>query len=128
MHEVEIWIPVITKDGDRSETMCTLFARRTLPVCPREGEQLSFHQSKGSNIEFKLASAIGSLRHNSVSVTVDDVSHYSVKDNGAHRFTTALRCSEIPAASKDDAKAIVAFMTSQADFEVDPYGANALGA
>ena len=128
MHEVEIRIEVVAKDGDRSETMCTLLARRSVPICPRKGEQLSFHQSKGSNIEFKLVSAIGPLRHNSVTVTVDDVDHYSVMDNGTHHFTTALLCSEIPAASNDDAKAIVTFMTTQAGFEVDPYGVNTIGA
>jgi hypothetical protein len=127
MHDVEIWITVTAQDGGRSETICSLFARRTVPVCPRKGEQLSFHQSKGSEIEFKLASAIGPMRHNTVTVTVDEVNHYSVKDNGKHHFNTALRCSELAAASRDDAKAIVKFMTSQADFEVDPYGINALG-
>ena len=127
MHEVEIWITVTAQDGARSETMCSLVARRAVQICPRKGEQLSFHQNKGSDIEFKLASAIGSMRHNTVTVTVDDVDHYSVKDNGVHHFTTALRCSDIRAASREDAKAIVMFMTSQAGFEVDPYGANALG-
>jgi hypothetical protein len=126
MHDIEIWITVTAQDGAQTETMCTLVARRAVPLCPRKGEHLSFHQGKGSDIEFKLVSALGPLRHNTVTVVVVDVHHYWVKDEGKHHFATALRCSEIPAASRDDAKAIVTFMISQADFAVDPYGVNAL--
>jgi hypothetical protein len=127
MNEVEIWITVGFQNGDRTETMCTLLARRTFHLCPRKGEKLSFLQSKGSAIEFNLLSEIGPLRRNLVMVTVDEVDHYSMKDNETHAFRTALRCSEVPAVSRADAKAVVDFMTSQAGFEVDPYGVNNLG-
>jgi len=89
-------------------------------------ETLSFHQAKGSNLEFKLVSPVGPARQTSVRVTIDEVSHYAVKSDGEVLFKTSLRCSEIPVVSEQDARVVCEFMTGQVGFEIDPYGVNKL--
>ncbi len=126
MYEVEIWIDVVCRGGGRNEAICTLFANHRLPTQPLMEETLSFHQAKGSNLEFKLISPIGPARHASVTVIVHEVSHYAVKSKNEMLFKTSLRCSEIPVASEQDARVVCEFMTGQLGFEIDPYGVNKL--
>jgi hypothetical protein len=126
MYQVEIWIDVVCRGDDRNETLCTLFADHKLPVRPLIGETMGFYQSKGSNLEYMLISPIGPVRQSSVRVAVDDVSHYAVNEEGEISFKTALKCSEIPVNSEEDARMICKFMTEQLGFEVDPYGVNKL--
>jgi len=126
MYEVEVWIDVVCRGGNRSETVCTLFANHRMPIRPLMEETLSFHQAKGSNLEFKLVSPVGPARQTSVRVTIDEVSHYAVKSDGEVLFKTSLRCSEIPVVSEQDARVVCEFMTGQVGFEIDPYGVNKL--
>jgi hypothetical protein len=129
MSEVEISIMVTWPQGDAAGAMCILLAHRPLPFCPRKGELLEFYQSKGSDFKFNLpatADAEGGFPSLPgypavVSVTVDQVQHYSIEEGGSYRLGTTLRCNEIAAASKEDARAMVTFLTSQAGFAVLPH-------
>lgn len=126
MHKVEIWIDIVCQGDGQCETLCTLFADHKVPMSPRIGETLRFHQAKGSNLEYTAISPIGPVRQSSVSVTITDVRHYAVSDGGNVHFKTALNCSEIPVASEEDARTVRKFMTEQLGFEIDPYGINKL--
>ena len=126
MYRVEVWIDVVCREGNRSEPVCTLFTDTEMPMRPLAGESLSFYQAKGSALEFELVSAIGVSRQSSVAVTVEDVRHYAVKSDDGVVFKTAVHCTEIPVASKNDARTVCTFMTTQLGFAVDPYGVNEL--
>jgi len=124
MYEVEIWIDVACRTGDRYETMCTLFANLDIPMRPMIGETLSFYPSKGSSLGFNLVSSIGIARQSSVNVTVDDVGHYAVKNENGILFKTSIRCSEILVASEEDARTVCELLISQIGFSFDPYATN----
>jgi hypothetical protein len=124
--EAEVWIDVVCRGDGRNETMCTLFARHVFPTRPLIDESLSFLQEKGSNLEFTLVSAVGLTRSSAVHVTVDEVSHYPVKDDKGLTFNMTIRCSPIYVAAEQDALVVCDFMTRQLGFEIDPYAINKL--
>ena len=124
--EVEIWFDVVCKTESRYEIMFTLFADHEMSIRPNINETLNFHQIKGSSFEFKQSSPIGPARQSIVSVTVEEVSHYLINEEGNIRYKTAIRCSEFPVISEDDAQIVCNIMTTQCGFEVDPYGINKL--
>ena len=72
----EFWLDVSVA-GDPA---CTVFGRIMMPVRPFAGERISFHQDKGSALEFQVEWPGVGWRHcNSVSVEVDEVSHYAAQ-------------------------------------------------
>lgn len=126
MFEVEIWIDVVEKGDGVLDTVCVLFAAHTMPVRPLTGESLSYFQGKGSEHEFELWTPIGPMRSNSVRVGVDEVSHYANKTEEGIVYRMSVRCEAIEVPSLGDAKAVCAFLTEQAGFELDPYAINRL--
>jgi hypothetical protein len=124
MFEVEIWIDVGCRTGSQYGAMCTLFADQRVPMRPMIGETLSFHPSHGTSLEFN--SPIGPSRQRLVTVTIDEVSHYAVRNDGEVSYKTTLRCSEILVLSEQDARTVCEFMTKQMGFDIAPYATNKL--
>lgn len=126
MYEVEIWIDVECHGTEGNETLCTLFADHRMPMRPQVGESLSFHQAKGSALEFNVIFPIGSVRSTTVSVEIEEVRHYAVNSDGSVVFKTAIRCGPIALLTKKDAQVVCKLMTEQLGFGVDPYAINKL--
>jgi hypothetical protein len=127
MIECELWVDIEckTEDGQR-EVVCTVFARQSLPVRPLIGEALSFHPAKGSKHSFNVAMSWGSMPASGASVEIQEISHYRGPLIEAEGFKTSLRCSPVAVPSIEDAKSLVAYLSSQHGFEIDPYGVNRL--
>lgn len=126
MHVIEIWIDVECHGTGKTETLCTLFADKKMPMRPQIGETLSFHQSKGSTLEFSVVLPTGPARSTNVRVEIEDVSHYAVNSDGEVIFKTAMRCCPVVVPTKEDARMVCKLMTEQLGFEIDPYGINSL--
>jgi hypothetical protein len=127
-HEVEIWVDLVCRGGDRCEPACTLFGRHLFPMRPQVDERISFHQEKGASYRFRLLTPLGTFSpEHSVSVNVDEIRHYAVPNGGDIRYITSLRLSPIDVEAEDDARHVRDFLTSQFGFEVDRYGVDILG-
>jgi len=90
------------------------------------GETLSFHPMKGTKLEYTTILPASPVRQSNVSVSIEEVRHYAVNNEGTMVFKTALNCSEVPVASKEDAQEVSNFMINQCGFEIDSYGVNNL--
>ena len=127
MFEFEIWIDVFEKGDGVSEPVCTLFAAHELPMRPLSGESLSYYGAKDARYQFHVCTTVGPVRSHSVRAEIDEVSHYAVNTEHGVVYKSVIRCVPIEVPLLEDAKALCAFMTEQADFELDPYGINRLG-
>jgi hypothetical protein len=125
LYDVELWVDVMLCSGSTRETLCTIFGRVDLPMRPVAGEQLSFHQEKYSDLQFgRVLEGIGIAQENSVSMEIEEVSHYGVPgEDGRSRFHTQIRCTEIPVPSVEDARTILAILKVHG-MELDPYAIN----
>ena len=112
MYDIEIWIDLVCLADQRNELLCTLFGNLTVPMQPRCGETIGFHQNKSSNFEFNIVSPIGIVKENSVRVEVEEVSHYATNDNGTVVWNTSIHSSEISVPTSADARQICEFLSS----------------
>ncbi|WP_396269986.1 hypothetical protein [Ideonella sp.] len=108
---------------------CTLFGSLDMPVRPLAGERISFHQEKGSDLQFQHVrfEAVCS-REASVSVEVEEVSHYSVRRDGRLVFTSVIRAHPLNVSTLDDVRVVRDILTKQCGLAVDPYGINVFDA
>jgi len=118
--EIEIWIDLQLPGF---EPICTFFGRRKFENRPLIGDRISFHPGKQPPHPFDLVTGLGSLKHTSIGLEVEEVSHYTSAQDSKASFITSIRCREIVAATLDDARHVADFMKSQG-FEFDPYGIN----
>ena len=129
MHSVEIWIDVCFLEDGKVAAACTLFGRHEMPIRPLTGESISYLQYAARGVEphwFTLHTNLGPDRTHLVRLDVEDISHYASSQESGHTFNTSVRLREITVVSLEDAKALCAFLCSQHNFEVDPYGLNRL--
>jgi len=123
MSSFEFWLDI----NCSGEPACTIFGELEMPVRPQIGERLSFHQEKGSSLDFQVEwPGVGYRRENSVSVEVDEISHYAVKSKGALGFKSVLRAAALNVRTLEDARVVRDILTVQLGLEVDPYGINVL--
>ena len=123
MSKFEFWLDIRCA----GEPACTIFGEIEMPVRPQIGERISFHQEKGSSLDFQVEwTGIGWRRDNSISVEVDDISHYGVKSKGGLVFKSAIRAVALNLRTFEDARVVRDILTKQLGLEVDPYGINTL--
>ncbi len=121
----EFWLDIAV-DGHAA---FTIFGRIEMPVRPMAGERISFHQAKGSSLEFEAEwPAVGWRRYNIVSVDVDEVSHYASRDDQGIRWMSVVRAAPLNVRAVTDAHVVRDILTRQIGLEIDPYGLNALDA
>jgi len=125
MSAFEFWLDI----NCAGQSACTVFGEIEMQVRPQIGERISFHQEKGSSYEFQVEwPGVGWTRENSVSVEIEDISHYGVKANGGVQFKTAIRGIALNVRTIEDARTVRDFLTKQIGLEVDPYATNTLEA
>lgn len=123
MIKFEFWLDIHCVDGPA----CTMFGEIDLPVRPQIGENISFHQGKGSTYEFLvMATDIDTMQANIVSVEIDDISHYGFPTENGVSFRSVLRARELKVATIEDARVVRDFLSTQSGLAVDPYGINRL--
>ena len=124
MNAFEFWLDIRVS----GEPACTIFGVLDLPVRPQVGERISFHQLKGSTLEFQSEwPGVGWHRENMVSAEVDEISHYGVPSKGKTlTFKSAIRAVPLNVRTIEDARVVRDILTKQAGLEVDPYGVNTL--
>ena len=127
MHHYDVWIDLeCAIDGVR-QVVGTAFGKREFPIRPMVGERVTFWSAQGSPTSFDLVTVCGSQSHHYVGVEIDDIAHHfhpSAEDVAASVY---LRCAPVVAASISDARKVLEFLVEQHGFELDPYGAKALG-
>jgi hypothetical protein len=125
MSTFEFWLEVRVS----GQPACTIFGRIEMAVRPLVGERISFMQDKGSALEFQVEwPDVGWRRDSTVSVEVDEISHYAVRSKQGIEFTALVRAAPLNVRAADDARAVRDILTKQLGFEVDPYGVNTLEA
>jgi hypothetical protein len=124
MSAFEFWLDIRVS----GEPACTIFGVLEMPVRPQVGERISFHQLKGSALEFQTEwSEVGWRRENMVAAEVDEISHYAVPSKGKTlAFKSAIRAVPLNVRTAEDARVVRDILTKQAGLEVDPYGVNTL--
>jgi hypothetical protein len=123
MSTFEFWLGIHVN----RQPACTIFGRLEMPVRPSVGERLSFHQTKGSALEFQVEwPEVGWSRQNLVSVEIEEVSHYVARTKQGVQVTSVLRTVPLNVRAVEDARAVRDVLTKQLGFEVDPYGINTL--
>jgi len=121
----EFWLDLAV-DGHAA---CTIFGRIEMPVRPMVGERISFHQAKGSSLEFEAEwPAVGWRRYNIVSVEVDEVSHYAARAEQGLQWMSVVRAVPLNVRAVTDARVVRDILTKQIGLELDPYGLNTLDA
>lgn len=128
LYKVEMWMSVGLRTGTELENLCTFFGEMSLPMRPLVGETISFHQDKSSSLSFHQCVPFGGTAEvNMVTVEVDAISHYGVRDdNGLPLFRTHVRCDRIDVPSLEDAKVIRFILEDHFKMEIDPYAINLL--
>jgi hypothetical protein len=91
------------------------------------GERVTFWSSQGSPTSFDLVTVSGSQSHHYVGIEIDDIAHHFHPSAEGVVASACLRCAPVVAASLADARRVLAFLVEQHGFELDPYGAKALG-
>ncbi len=125
MSVFEFWLDI----NCAGQSACTVFGEIEMPVRPQIGERISFHQEKGSSYEFQVEwPGVGWRREHSVSVEIEDISHYGVKSKGGVQFKSAIRGVALNVRAVEDARTVRDFLTKQIGLEVDPYAINTLEA
>ncbi|HET6829000.1 MAG TPA: hypothetical protein VFH35_09990, partial [Ramlibacter sp.] len=90
MSAFEFWLPIRCA----GEPVCTMFGVLEMPVRPHVGERVSFMQEKGSTYEFLVEQhGLGYSRERSVSVEVEEISHYAVRTKSGVQFTPVLQAA-----------------------------------
>lgn len=67
-----------------------------------------------------------SMESCSVTVTVDEIRQYDVRDRSGIEICQSIRCSPVYVVSETDARIVCNFMIRQFSFEIDPYAINKL--
>ena len=128
LYKVEMWISLGLRAGAELENLCTFFGEMSLPMRPLVGETISFHQDRTSSLSFHKCVPFGATAEvNMVTVEVDSISHYGVRDDdGLPLFRTHVMCDRIDVPSLEDAKVIRVILEDQFGMEIDPYAINIL--
>lgn len=124
MSTFEFWLDIHVSN----EPAFTVFGCVEMPVRPLVGERISFHQEKGSMLEFQVEwPGVGWTRQNLVSVEVDEIAHYAGRSKQGIEFTPVIRAVPLNVRAVEDARAIRDILTKQIGLSVDPYAINTLG-
>lgn len=124
MHQHDVWIDLeCAIDGVRT-VVCSLYAKREFPVRPLAGESLTFWSAEDSSISFNVVTAVGIRSHHYVATEIEDLAFHFYPNAPP---STLVRAGAVHLATVDDARQVVALLTEQHGFEVDPYGANRIG-
>ncbi|MDZ7812206.1 MAG: hypothetical protein U5L74_03420 [Ideonella sp.] len=125
MNTFEFWLDIHCAGSPA----CTLFGSLDMPVRPHAGERISFHQEKGSDLQFQRVrfEAVYS-REISVSVEVHEVSHHVRRMDGSLVFNSVIRGHPLNVPTLEDARVVRDILTKQCGLAVDPYGINVFGA
>ena len=126
MHQYDVWLDLECEVKGSLQVVCALFAKMTFPIRPIVGEPLTFWSAKDSNVQFSIVSVIGVRLVHYASTEIDNVAHHVSPLESGSEVRTNVRCAPIHVASISDAKLLVAFLTAQHGFELDPYGVNKL--
>lgn len=125
MNTFEFWLDIRCEGA----TACTIFGLLDMPVRPVAGESISFFQEKGSDLQFqRVRSKAVCSRETSVSVEVDEVSHYSGRRDGRLVFTSVIRALPLNVPTLEDARVVRDILIQQCGLELDPYAVNVLDA
>jgi hypothetical protein len=110
MSAFEFWLDI----NCSGQSACTVFGEIEMPVRPQVGERISFHQEKGSSYEFQIEwPEVGWSRANSVSVEIEEISHYGVKSKSGVQFKSAIRAVALNVRTIEDARTVRDFLTKQ---------------
>lgn len=126
MHQYDVWLDLQCEVNSSLQAVCTLFAKMTFPVRPMVGESLTFWSAKDSNMQFSIVSVVGVMLVHYASTEIDNIAHHVSPVESGSEMRTSIRCVPIHVASMNDAKVLVALLTEQYGFELDPYGVNKL--
>lgn len=125
MNTFEFWLDIHC-DGSPA---CTFFGSLEMPVRPHAGERISFHQEKGSDLQFlRVRFEAVCSRETSVSVEVDEVSHHACRKDGSLVFNSVIRAHPLNVPTLEDVRVVRDILTKQCGLAVDPYGINVLDA
>ena len=128
MHQYDVWLDLECASGQAPEVVCTVFGKLSLPIRPMVGENLTLWSAQDSPVQFKVITVVGAQAVHYVGTTIDDVAHHIRPAKDESVITTTVRCRALEVASIADARAVVAFLTVQHRFQLDPYATNKLEA
>jgi hypothetical protein len=126
MHQYDVWIDLECTLDASLQVVCALFAKMSLPIRPFVGEPLTFWSRQNSDVKFSVITAVGTKTVHYVSTEVDNVAHHAQPSVAGSTLSTNVRCLPVHVATLADAQLVVAFLTTQHGFELDPYGVNKL--